>query len=106
MVQLALMVLQTIHALVLEALLAETVRQILMIANHPLVNTMELVWIELMNTVAHVLQDSLGRIVRWNLMNVTVTLVCMVEHAEILSMDLNVLVLKAQMVRKRSTASL
>ena len=75
MVQLALMVLQTIHALVQEALLAETVRQILMIASHPLVNTMELVWIKLMNTVAHVFQDSLGRIVTWNLMNVTVTLV-------------------------------
>lgn len=75
MVQLALMVLQTIHALVQEALLAETVGQILMIASHPLVNTMELVWIKLMNTVAHVFQDSLGRIVTWNLMNVPVTLV-------------------------------
>ena len=106
MVQLALMVLQTIHALVQEALLAETVGQILMIASHPLVGTMELVWIKLMNTVAHVFQDTLGRIVSWNLMNVTVTLVCMVEHAEILSMDLNVLVLKAQMVRKRSTITL
>lgn len=75
MVQLALMVLQTIHALVQQALLAETVIQMLMIVNRLLVNTMEHVLMELMNTVAHVFQDTLGRIVRWILMNVTVTLV-------------------------------